>query len=413
MKFMIGPLLPALPATLEERARLRPLAHHSEPWQKMFKEILEVARMADDLGFHAITTAEHHLCTEGLEVGSVPSLFLFIAMNTRNIKVGPIGYVLPGWNPLRLASEIGWLDQLTQGRTIVGMARGYQARWLNSMGQKLQIQSTASDQGAVDRLNREAFEEHFQILKLAWRDEAFSFKGKFWEFPYPYDEGTPWPGAPWTEKYGAFGEIENGRIRKISVVPKPFQKPHPQLFQAFSASESTMSWCAREGIVPVIIIPGLDDVSRLAQLYRTEALAAGRDLPMGTGIATSYAVYSGRDVPEALKVAEAAAPGIWYKEFGGHFGFFEFFRMPEDEPKWPRGKALLPPEEWTVERMHRAGSIVAGTESDIRRSMDALVERVNPEYFNLNNGSDVGILPIEAMKQQLRFFGERIMPHYR
>jgi alkanesulfonate monooxygenase SsuD/methylene tetrahydromethanopterin reductase-like flavin-dependent oxidoreductase (luciferase family) len=191
MKFTIGPLLPALPATLEEREKLRPIAHRTERWQRMFKEIVELARIADDLGFYAIHFAEHHLCTEGLEVGSVPSLYLYVAMNTKNIRVGPVGYVLPGWNPLRLAVEIGWLDQLTQGRTIVGMARGYQTRWLNQMGQKLHIQGTSSDQGEIDKANRRAFEEHFRILKLAWSDEGFTFKGDFWEYPYPYDEGTP------------------------------------------------------------------------------------------------------------------------------------------------------------------------------------------------------------------------------
>jgi len=157
MKFTIGPLLPALPATLEERERLRPIAHRTERWQRMFKEIIELARMADDLGFEAFHFAEHHLCTEGLEVGSVPSLYLYVAMHTKNIKVGPIGYVLPGWNPLRLAVEIGWLDQLTQGRTIVGMARGYQTRWLNQMAQKLHIQATGSDQSEIDQANRRAF----------------------------------------------------------------------------------------------------------------------------------------------------------------------------------------------------------------------------------------------------------------
>jgi alkanesulfonate monooxygenase SsuD/methylene tetrahydromethanopterin reductase-like flavin-dependent oxidoreductase (luciferase family) len=295
MKFLIGPMLPALPGTLEERYQLRPIAHHTERWQRMFKEILEVARIADDLGFEAITAAEHHLCTEGLEVGSVPSLFLYIAMNTRNIKVGPVGYVLPGWNPLRLAVEIGWLDQLTQGRTIVGMARGYQTRWLNQMGQKLHIQGTLSDQGEIDNANRRAFEEHFRILKLAWGDEGFTFKGDFWEYPYPYEEGTPWAAAPWTEKYGMRGEVVDGRVRKISVVPKPYQKPHPKLFQAFSASQSTIVWCAHEGVVPVIVIPGIKEVRNLAELYQREAATVGRTLKLGESIAPARLIYIGHE----------------------------------------------------------------------------------------------------------------------
>ena len=138
MKFMYFPL-PALPATLEDRRRERPVAYRTERWQKMFEEVVELARMAEDLGFEAITFPEHHLATEGLEIGSIPLLSLYVAMHTKTIKVGPVGYVLPGWDPLRLAVEIGWLDQLTKGRTIVGMARGYQTRWLNQMGQFLHV----------------------------------------------------------------------------------------------------------------------------------------------------------------------------------------------------------------------------------------------------------------------------------
>jgi alkanesulfonate monooxygenase SsuD/methylene tetrahydromethanopterin reductase-like flavin-dependent oxidoreductase (luciferase family) len=413
MKFLMGPLLPALPATLEERAAERPIAHRTERWQRMFKEIVEVARIADDLGFEAITVAEHHLASEGLEVGSVPSLFLYIAMHTRNIKVGPVGYVLPGWNPLRLAVETAWLDQLTQGRTIVGMARGYQARWLNSMAQQLHIQSTASDQGEIDQANRRAFEEHFRILKLAWGEDGFSFKGDFWEYPYPYDSGTPWPAAPFTEKYGMPGEVVDGRVRKISVVPKPYQKPHPPLFQAFSASDSTIVWCAREGVVPVIVIPGIKDVRRLAELYRKEAAAAGRELRLGEGIAPAKSIYIAQDTAQALKIAEMGSAGVWYHDFGGYFGFWEAFRLPGDEEKWPAGKVRLPRSEWTVERLHKADGIVAGSVAEVRRKMDELVDNVNPEYFNYNDGGDLGLMPIETLKQQIRLFGEQILPHYR
>src|SRR5690242_13409934 len=39
-------VLPAIPGTLEERKRLRPIAAHTERWQMMLKEIIEFARMA-------------------------------------------------------------------------------------------------------------------------------------------------------------------------------------------------------------------------------------------------------------------------------------------------------------------------------------------------------------------------------
>ena len=191
MKFVYF-FLPTLPATLEERKRLRPIAMHPERWQQMINDVVEITQLAEDVGFEAVSYPEHHLHSEGMEMGSLPLLTQHILYNTKRIKAGPIGYVLPGWNPLRLALEIAWLDQLTKGRTIVGFARGYQARWLNQMAQKVHVGATMSDKSEADKVNREVFEEVYQFLKLAWGDEPFRFKGKYYEYPHP-QEGTPWP----------------------------------------------------------------------------------------------------------------------------------------------------------------------------------------------------------------------------
>jgi alkanesulfonate monooxygenase SsuD/methylene tetrahydromethanopterin reductase-like flavin-dependent oxidoreductase (luciferase family) len=56
--------------------------------------------------------------------------------------------------------------------------------------------------------NREAFDEVLQILKLAWGDEPFSFKGKYYEYPYPYETGTAWKPLRWTQEFGAPGETK-------------------------------------------------------------------------------------------------------------------------------------------------------------------------------------------------------------
>jgi alkanesulfonate monooxygenase SsuD/methylene tetrahydromethanopterin reductase-like flavin-dependent oxidoreductase (luciferase family) len=107
--------LPTLPATMEERRTLRPIALHPDRWQRMIEEVVEISRLAEDVGFDAVCFPEHHLHSEGIEIGSLPLLTQHVINNTKRIKVGPIGYVLPGWNPLRLALEIAWLDQLTKG----------------------------------------------------------------------------------------------------------------------------------------------------------------------------------------------------------------------------------------------------------------------------------------------------------
>ncbi|HXZ88922.1 MAG TPA: LLM class flavin-dependent oxidoreductase [Candidatus Binataceae bacterium] len=408
MKFMFF-FLPTIPATLEERRALRPIANHTERWQRMIGEVVEVAQMAEDLGFDAVCFPEHHLHSEGLEIGSLPVLYQHVIHNTKRIKVGPIGYVLPGWNPLRLALEIGWLDQLTRGRTFVGFARGYQTRWLNQMAQKIHVSATVSDKSETDRVNREAFEEVFRFLKLAWGDEPFRFKGKYYEYPTP-QEGTQWPAADWTRQYGFPGEVDElGRIQKINVTPKPYQKPHPTLFQAFSISEETVRWCARESIIPTILISQPPRVRALAEAYVEEGRKAGRSLKLGESIGVLHSVYIAQNRERARDLARAGICGVAFREFFHQFGFTEAWREPEDDARFP-GK-MLPKEECSIERMERANFIFDGTVADVRKEMDAMVENVHPEWFVWQG--DQGLLPIDEVKRQLQIFGKELLPRYK
>ncbi len=403
MKFIYFPL-PTLPATLEERRRERPIGYRTERWQKMLDELVELARMAEDLGFEGMSFPEHHLHTEGLEMGSVPSLSLYIAMHTQRIKVGPIGYVLPGWDPIRLAVSIGWLDQMTKGRTFVGFARGYQTRWLNQMAQKLHVGGTVSDQSDVDLANRRAFEEVFQVLRLAWKEEPFRFKGEHFQYPFPYDEGTPWPPHAWTEEFGARGEVKDGRVVALDVVPKPYQKPHPTLFQAFSLSEATIRWCAAQDIVPMILTSQSEPFRELLAAFQEESAKHGRKLARGKSVGVLRQFYFGSE-EDVFRMSETGLIGVLWKRFWGHFRYWEAFRFPED----PEGD--LPPSDWTLDRLRRAQYVMAGSVSDIRRGMDRLVEDGNPEWLAWL--SDQGLLPIEQVRHQLRLFGEQILPHYR
>ncbi|HKV55299.1 MAG TPA: LLM class flavin-dependent oxidoreductase [Candidatus Binataceae bacterium] len=409
MKFMYF-FLPTLPASTDERRANRPIGNRTEYWQRMIDEVVDVARLAEDSGFDAVCFPEHHLHSEGLEIGGLPTLYQHVIHNTKHIKVGPIGYVLPGWNPLRLALEIAWLDQLTKGRTFVGFARGYQTRWLNQMAQKIHVSATTSDKSETDRINREAFEEVFRILKLCWGDEPFRFKGKYYEYPYPYEEGTPWLAHEWTREFGGPGELDElGRIKALNVVPKPYQKPHPPLFQAFSISEETVRWCAREQITPTILISQPDKVRALVEAYREESRKAGRVLDLGQGVGALHAMYFANNVENARKLAREGICGTAFAKFFYHFGFFEAWREPEDDQRYP-GR-MLPQSECTIERMERAKFTYTGTVDDVRREFDAMVENIHPEWYVWQG--DQGLLPIDLVKQQIQTFGKEFIPRYK
>jgi len=418
MKFILF-LFPSIPATPEERRVLRPIAQRTHKFQQMLNEAREIARVCEDLGFDTLSTTEHHLHEEGLEMGCTSSFHHFLASHTNHIRVGPVGYVLPSWNPLRLAVETAWLDQLTRGRAIVGMARGYQTRWFQNMAQKYGSELSRSERATTgspgvamsesDDVNRALFEEVFEILQLAWKDEPFAFKGRFWQYPSP-EGGTPWPGAPWTEKYGTPGIVEDGKLGKLNVVPKPFQKPHPQLFTAFSSSEATLRWAAARGVVPTVTMTGLADFKQKTLLYRDEAAKAGRKLALGQSMCCGQYMSIGRDREDALQRAQASNTATYYRDFGGPFGFWEAFRFAEDEAKYPAGKVMLPPSEWTLERLERKGHLVAGSPAEIRAYLDRLVAESNPEFLQFSVSQ--GFLPLEETIRQLRIYGEQIMPYY-
>ena len=105
-------------------------------YQQMLREISEQCRLADDLGYDSVAFTEHHFHIEGFEVSNNPVLLdLYIAMQTKRLRVGQLGIVLPASNPIRVAEDIAMLDHMSGGRANAGFARGYQRRWVDIMAQ--------------------------------------------------------------------------------------------------------------------------------------------------------------------------------------------------------------------------------------------------------------------------------------
>src|SRR6185437_15793475 len=106
-------------------------------YQRMLKELSEQIKLADELGYDSVSFTEHHFHIEGFEMSQNPVLLdLYFAMQTKRIRVGQLGIVLPASNPIRVAEDIAMLDHMTGGRAIAGFARGYQRRWVDVMAQQ-------------------------------------------------------------------------------------------------------------------------------------------------------------------------------------------------------------------------------------------------------------------------------------
>src|SRR4051794_21832304 len=286
---MVKPILqlyPVVPAASEEeRASLRPLGRNVERYNEVVHGMVDLVKAADEMGVWGVSTIEHHFHSEGYEVGPNPGVLnAYWAALTKTARVGALGYVMSAQDPLRVAEETAILDHLTRGRTFVGFARGYQARWTNVLGQHLGSRATLSPAGAADsmkaaygpermaanfeddRINREVFEEQVEIVLRAWTQQSIEHDSARWQIPYPR-EGLQWPMRA-TETLGAHGEMgADGLVRRISVVPAPYSDPYPPVFVASNASEETVEYCARKDFIPAYF-SSIGRASKWGQRYQ-------------------------------------------------------------------------------------------------------------------------------------------------
>ena len=83
---------------------------------------LDLARLADDLGFHRYWVAEHH-GTPMLACASPEVLIGPIAITTRRMRVGSGGVMLPHYSPLKVAETFSMLAALAPGRIDLAVGR--------------------------------------------------------------------------------------------------------------------------------------------------------------------------------------------------------------------------------------------------------------------------------------------------
>jgi alkanesulfonate monooxygenase SsuD/methylene tetrahydromethanopterin reductase-like flavin-dependent oxidoreductase (luciferase family) len=137
-----------------------------ELYDQMLADVTAQAQLADALGYDSISFTEHHFHAEGFELSNNPVMLdLYIGMQTKRLRVGQLGVVLPASNPIRVAEDIAMLDHMTGGRANAGFARGYQRRWVDIMAQQThRIHGAQPHQhDAIDDANRAAFEECYRI----------------------------------------------------------------------------------------------------------------------------------------------------------------------------------------------------------------------------------------------------------
>src|SRR6476659_7714766 len=121
---------------------------------------LDLARLADDLGFTRYWVAEHHNLPA--IASSAPDIMIGqIAAVTKRMRVGSGGVMLPNHAPLMVAERFKVLEALYPGRIDLGIGRAPGTDQLTSMALRRRQEIRADDD----------FLERFSEL-MAWKSGA-------------------------------------------------------------------------------------------------------------------------------------------------------------------------------------------------------------------------------------------------
>jgi luciferase family oxidoreductase group 1 len=87
-----------------------------------FRNSLDLARHAEEWGYHRYWLAEHHNLP-GIASAATSVVIGYIAGGTKRIRVGAGGIMLPNHAPLVIAEQFGTLESLYPGRVDLGLGR--------------------------------------------------------------------------------------------------------------------------------------------------------------------------------------------------------------------------------------------------------------------------------------------------
>lgn len=149
----------------------------SRTFGQEYRETLELVRLAEDLGFDSAWVSEHHGSSDGYLPSLLPMLAAFAAV-TERIELGTGLVLTPFHDPLRLAEDAAVVDQISDGRLILGLGLGWRDEEFRMF-----------DVPMRERVTRTV--ETIEVLRRAWTGDRFSFQGKI--FRYDRVKVTPPP----------------------------------------------------------------------------------------------------------------------------------------------------------------------------------------------------------------------------
>ncbi len=199
---------------------------------RIIDETLEEIILCDERGFDAIWLTEHHF--DGATAYVDPVVFAAaVATRTKRVRIGFAVLEMALHHPVRLAAQTALLDNLSNGRLMVGTGKGSAFNEFVYIGFCVALEEAAN-----------SLKEAESLILEAWQGKPVDFRGEYWKVAFP------------------------------GLRPLPVQKPNPLLIRACLSLESTREMAQMRR--PVLI--GAQDNESIAErlgVYREEVISAG------------------------------------------------------------------------------------------------------------------------------------------
>jgi len=319
-------------------------------FEQEYREMLDLVRLAEALGFDSAWVSEHH----GSSDGYMPSLLTMLAAfaaATERIRLGTGVVLAPLHDPLRLAEDASMVDQLSGGRLLLGLGLGWREEEFRTFGVPMEER--------VIRLI-----ETIEILRRAWTGRRFSFAGR----SFRYDS--------------------------VKITPAPTHSGGPPIFRG-GASDKTRTPAGRLGDGYVTDAVDVDDVRRSLSLAEEGAREAGRD-PATVGLAQIQNAFVATDGD----AWEQARSGVAHQ-----LGVYSAWEGGADTPAHDSLEPV-PPDEETMRRWTPAGA-PAEVAHRLRPMVDAFGDR---KEFHLIVRLHYPGMRFEESSRAVELFGEEVIP---
>ena len=312
----------------------------------LYDQRLSLAQLYERRGFHIYQMSEHH----GTPLSTTPSPSVFLAalsQRTTKLRFGPLVYLLPAYNPLRLVEEICMLDHLSRGRFEFGVGRGASSFEMGYMG-------VAAD----DMLPMYA--EAVEMIREGLIDGRMTRQGRFWR----YDD--------------------------VELSVRPYQQPLPQMWAAISSPDSAV-WPAAHGLNIVVGAPP-PKAREVFRRFLSERAASGKASGAPLMGINRYIVVADTDA-EALTLGSRA----WERFYQS---FFKLWAQYGATP----GNNLPNSFEAVIAR----GNAVAGSPETVLRILE---DQVTAAGANFLSGSFVfGDMSHDEAARSINLFADHVMP---